>query len=253
MIKHVLTLLAAIALLMPCTICDAEEEAVTSVLAVGPSWEKFTHEDGTGLYHEILNKVFGLYGIKVEREYMPSIRAYKLVENGEADMMTCKAYSVEKPLMLGRYPMFVNHYHVFFNKERIGQWKGRESLNNRLLVWRVSYYLPSEFQDVNIEYKELTSGQQALGMILLDRADFYVDDMNFIEDTIRNNRLPFEPNQYDIQSVGVRSYHPVFNSSERGKAIRKLYDEGIKRLHKAGELKPIFEKWGFEYPDYNSY
>ncbi|WP_187170391.1 substrate-binding periplasmic protein [Salidesulfovibrio onnuriiensis] len=253
MIKYFAIALATFLLMLPGGICNAEEEKVTSVLAVGPSWDKFTNEDGTGLYHEILNKVFGLYGIEVKREYMPSIRAYKLVAGGDADMMTCKAYSVDKPLALARYPMFVNHYHVFFNKDRIGPWHGRKSLNNKFLVWRVSYYLPSEFQDVDIQFRELTSGQQALGMILLGRADFYVDDINFIEDSINKNRIPFDPTRYDIQTVGTRSYHPVFNTSERGREIMKLYDEGVRKLHKTGELKPIFEKWGFEYPDYDSY
>lgn len=229
------------------------QEDLTSVLAVGPSWNKFTNEDGTGLYHEILEKVFGLYGIKVEREYMPSVRAYERVEAGMADLMTCKAYAVKKPLIMSRYPMFANHYHAFFNKERIGEWKGRESLNDKLLVWRYSYYVPSEFEDVRIQFKELTSAKQALGMVLLGRADFYVDDINFIKDSISTSRIPFNPAHYDIQTVGTRSYHPVFHDSKRGKEIMDLYDRGMEKLHKSGQLKSIFDKWGFEYPDYDSY
>jgi len=251
--KKVLITYLALLLLPVCSPADAEDERITTVRVVGPSWEQFTNEDGTGLYHEILNAVFDLYGIEVKREYMPSQRAYESVEDGTADMMTCKAHSVSPPLVLGRYPMFINHYHVFFNKQRIGKWKGRASLSNRLLVWRVSYYLPEEFADVSIDYRELSTGSQALGMVLLGRADFYVDDVNLIEESIRNSRIVFNPTLFDIQSIGSRSYHPVFNDSPRGGKIMRLYDDGMLRLHKDGKLKSIFEKWGFDYPDFDAF
>jgi len=35
-------------------------EEVDCVVSSGPCWDSFTNEDGTGLYHEIFRKGFGL-------------------------------------------------------------------------------------------------------------------------------------------------------------------------------------------------
>lgn len=252
MSKTIATFLLAALLILSGGVCSAKDGRISTILAVGPSWEKFTNKDGTGLYHEILDEVFALNDIKVERKYTPSGRGYDLVANGSADVMTCKAYA-EPPLRLGRYPMFVNQYHAFFDRRKIGKWKGRESMNGRSLVWRLSYYRPEEFADLDVTHTELTSGARALGMVLLRRTDFYVDDINFIKDSIARNMVPYNPNEFDIRPVGERSYHPVFKNSKRGRVLKAMYEKGVARLHREGKLKPIFDKWGFRYPDYDSY
>jgi ABC-type amino acid transport substrate-binding protein len=233
------------ALLFPCA---GNAANIDKVIVVGPSWEKFTNLDGTGLYHEILNEVFGLYGINVIREYVPSERAYDLVRAGRADMMTCHDVARD-PLQLAKYPMFAGPYHVFFNKKRIGEWKGEETLRDRTLVWRIGYYSPANFP-VHLEYKEVKTGGSALGMVLLGRVDFYVDDLSFIETSIKENKIPFDMADYDIRVAGYRTYHPVLLQSQRGNQVKALYDQGMERLIRNGRLREIFAKWGFEYPPY---
>jgi hypothetical protein len=50
--------------------------------------------------------------------------------------------------------------------------------------------------------------------------------------------------------VGERRYYPVFNDSPRGRRLLRLYDEGMARMARSGELRRIFKKWGHRYPDY---
>ncbi|MBU1611604.1 MAG: transporter substrate-binding domain-containing protein [Proteobacteria bacterium] len=218
-------------------------------MAVGPSWESLTNRDGTGLYHEILNEVFALYDIKVRREYVPSERAYDLVRDGRADFMTCHDL-VSKPLVLARHPMFEGTYFVFFKKANIGTWKGDETLIDRTVAWRIGYYDQRNFP-VRVEPKEVKTGEAALSMVILDRVDFYVDDMSFIETSIKNSTISFVPEEYDTKPVGRRTYHPVFSDSERGRTVMKLYDEGMETLYRNGELTKIFSRWGYAMPHYD--
>lgn len=243
-------LLIAVLLLFICPVSHAAGP-VTEVLAVGPAWNKFTQTDGKGLYHDILREVFGLYGIKVRREYMPSPRAEKLIAEGQADFMTCTA-TAPSNLTLARYPMFENKYHVFYNNKRFPDWNGRQTLDGKRLAWRIGYYVPSEFRDISFTYKEYTSGVQALEMVVRGRMDFYVEDINFIKDSMRTTETRFNKNEFSIKPVGTRTYHPIFNNSERGRRIMKLYDDGMKMLHESGRLKEIFDKWGFDCPDYDN-
>ena len=98
---------------------------------------------------------------------------------------------------------------------------------------------------------EADSGVSALNQVILGRLDFYIDDLNLIRESISQNRLPFDMNDYRIEPVGKRTYHPVFNISVRGKAIMDLYDRGIERLYRSGELRKIFKKWKHPYPAYD--
>lgn len=224
-------------------------EPIAEVIAVGPSWEGLTNRDGTGLYHEILNKLFALYDIKVKRQFVPSERAYDLVRDGKADFMTCHDY-VEPPLMLAEHPMFEGTYFVFFRKSNIGTWRDEDSLRGRTVAWRIGYYDQHNFP-VRVVPKEVKTGVAALGMVVLDRVDFYVDDISFIQDSVRNAEIDFDPELFDTRPVGRRTYHPVFLDSERGRRVMELYDRGMETLYRSGELSRIYAKWGYKFPRFD--
>jgi len=224
---------------------------ITEIVTASPSWDTFTNRDGSGLYHEVLKEVFGLHGIPVRHIYSKSGRAEKLVAAGSVDMMTCKDKETP-PLLLARYPMYEDTFLVFFKKDRIGPWQGDESLRDKEILAQPTYYDQSNF-NVPVTVKEIATGVQALGMVLLERSDFYVDDMSLITHSLKENPIEFDMNEFEIRKVGRRSYYPLLKDTERGRAIKKLYDDGIYELHKIGKLKPIYEKWGHLYPDFDKH
>ncbi|EGB15539.1 hypothetical protein DND132_2335 [Pseudodesulfovibrio mercurii] len=230
--------------------CMEPAEGVTEVITAGPSWETFTNRDGTGLYHEVLDAVFALYGIAVRHEYVPSDRADELVRLGWADMMLCDDRA-EPPLRLARLPLYVNDYYVFFRKDRIGPWRGGESLRGREVAAQKGFYHDWDFP-VPVRIREMPSGVKCLEMVLLGRSDFYVDDMAFIRHSMRQGPC-FTPADFDIRRAGRRSYHPMFNTGPRSDKVIRMYEEGMRRLHGEGRLRPIYEKWGHTYPDFDDY
>lgn len=246
-----LVIAALLVVLLPVSArCVEPADRVTVVITAGPSWETFTNRDGTGLYHEVLDAVFALYGITVRHEYVPSDRADELVRLGWADMMICDDRA-DPPLRLARYPLYVNDYHVLFNKERIGPWKGAESLRGKEIAAQKGFYHDWDFP-VPVRIREMASGVKCLEMVLLGRSDFYVDDMAFIRDSIRRSPR-FDTSAYDIRKAGRRSYHPMFNTTPRSDRVIKMYDDGMRALHRQGKLRPIYAKWGHTYPDFDNH
>ena len=226
-------------------------EPITQVISTSPSWNTFTNEDGTGLYHEILGAIFNPLGIKVTHEYTNASRGLYMVQKGLADFYTCRNEIKDFPgLVLARHQMYEGKFFAMFPKVRVKDWQGVSSLANRKVVWRQGYYRESEFE-VKLIVFEADSGVSALNQVILDRVDFYIDDLNLIRESISQNRLPFDMNDYRIEPVGKRTYHPVFNISVRGKAVMDLYDRGIDRLHRSGELRKIFKTWNHPYPAYD--
>jgi len=247
MIKRLLCIVLILAL-QPVSVYAAE---LREVVSVGPAWDSFTNRDGSGLYHEVLREVFSLFGVSVRHEYMPTDRGDEMVRTGQADMMTCDDRA-QAPLVAGRYPMFTNDFHVFFSKSRITAWDGPESLRDKEVVSQLAYYHEWDFP-VPVRIRQMPSGVKCLDMVLLGRSDFYADDISFIETSIKNTGLSFDREAYDIRRAGTRSYFPLFNKSPRGKKVRQMYEAGMVILHKAGKLKPIYDKWGHRYPEFDRF
>lgn len=225
---------------------------IKEVVSTSPSWATFTNEDGTGLYHEILREVFGLYDLPVRHDYAKSNRADELVRLQLADMMTCDDRP-ENSLVTGRFPMYENDFYAFFNKKNVGTWNGQESLRNKRLVAQPGYYYQDNFS-VPVKLSEVMTGEQALTMVVMGRADFYIDDKTLVQQSMEKSETAFIEDEFTMEKVGRRSYFPLFNlSTERGRQIKKMYEDGMLKLHKAGKLKPIYEKWGYLYPNFDKF
>ncbi len=251
MIRILTLTLLTIILSQPSLYAAPDAGGIQHVTTVGPSWNKFTNRDGTGLYHDIFKAVFTPLNITVTHVYMPSARAYEMLILGTADIMACSAH-VEPQLQLAACPMFQNQYHAFFSKKNIHPWRGRKSLNGHSLVWRRGYYTADEFKDLHeLTFAEHSSGSTALGMVVLGRTDFYIDDINLIRENLDGCTLKFDMKDFDIKPVGRRSYYPMFAQTRHGTHLKNLFDSRMKNLHKQGVLRKIFNKWEFSYPDYD--
>ncbi|WP_419788315.1 substrate-binding periplasmic protein [Pseudodesulfovibrio sp.] len=224
---------------------------VKEVVTTSPAWNTLTNSDGSGLYHEVLRSVFALYDISVRHEYATSNRAEELVQDGDADMMIC---NIAKPqsLKLARYPLYQNDFFAFYNKTHIGTWQGNTTLLGKEILVQPGYYSAADFP-VPVNLREVLTGVQAVSMILMNRADFYVDDLALIKGSLKENSIAYDSSQFTIKQVGTRTYFPLFNTTPRAHKIREMYEEGMLRLFREGKLSAIYEKWGYRLPDLNTY
>ncbi|MDD9303054.1 MAG: hypothetical protein HUK40_12240 [Desulfobacter sp.] len=159
-------------------------ESVKKVISVSPAWNDFTNKDGSGLYHDILKAVFTPHNIQVAHKYTNAKRGIYMVENNLADIYTCIDQIKNCPgIALGKYPMYEGRVYAIFKKEKIKDWQGLSSLENRNVVWQRGYYQASDFK-VDLVPVVADSGISALGQVVVGRADFYVDDLNLIRDSI---------------------------------------------------------------------
>jgi len=150
-------------------------------------------------------------------------------------------------MQLAQLPMYEGEYHALFLTKVVPQWNGAASMSNKRLVWRLGYYEPKDFP-VPIEYGETTTGTDALKRVMRGAADFYVDDLHLIMETVRSYPDAIDEKDYRIESVGFRQYFPVFSVSERGRALREAYEQGMRTLAEQGKLRPIYDKWDLPMP-----
>lgn len=217
-----------------------------TIITAGPSWERFTNEDGGGLYHDIIREIFA--GYKVEHLYVPAVQANSMVAIGRADIKLCETKEI-KSLVLASIPMYENDFYALFIRKRIEPIRGDLSLKGKKVVWIKGYYSNLDFT-VPVNFIEVRSGESALKMVVHGRADFYIDDLALIRKSFDDADESFDPEKFGLEKVGTRQYFPVFADTPRGKAVLKHYELKMQELYKKGDLQRIYHHWNFPVPNF---
>lgn len=216
------------------------------ITTISPSWEGFTSPHGQGLYHDILRAIFTPRGDTLSHLEVPAKRGRLMLSQSRADIYMCIPEG-EKDFLLADQPMYEGEFHALFLRQKFPNWDDVTSMANTRVIWRLGYYTPENFP-VAIVHSETTTGIEALQKVLRGQADFYVDDRKLILESMRSYPAPFDGKACRIESVGFRQYFPGFASTERGRELRRIYDEGMRTLSREGKLKPLFEKWNLPMP-----
>ena len=233
-------LLAALILLFPVA-ARADE-----VLTASPYWQGFTSADGQGLYHDLMRAIYEPEGKTIRHLEVPAKRGRIMIREGAVDIYTCLPQAVTG-LQLAAEPMYEGEYHALFRKNAFPDWDGPTSMANKRVAWRLGYYSARDFS-VPVQISETYTGVEALERVVRGVADFYVDDLNLITESIRTCKTPLDDNEFRIESVGFRQYFPAFSESPRGRELRETFEQGMRSLSDRNRLAPIYEKWGLPMP-----
>ena len=241
-----LLLLIGLSLFVPLSVVAEEQRGV--LITAGPAWNGFTNKDGHGLYHDLIRLIYGAR-FSVKHLYVPTVQANNLVAAGRADIKLCETKAVP-PLHLAAYPLYENAYFAFFLKAKNPFWWGAGSLTGKQVVWREGYYSQADFP-VAINAREVRSGESALMMVILGRADYYIDDRQLINESLQQAKLDFDAQRFGLEVAGQRRYYPVFADSERGRKLQEEFELGLERLYRSGQLEPVYRQWGFPVPHFS--
>jgi len=237
---HMLLLVGIFVLFLPASL-RADE-----VLTASPLWEGFTSKDGQGLYHDLARAIYGPSGKTVRHLEVPAKRGRIMVREGTVDIYTCIPHAMDG-LLLAAEPMYEGEYHAIFRKSAFPHWNGTKSMANRRVAWRLGHYTARDFA-VPVQPSETYSGVEALERVVRGGADFYVDDLNLIMESLRSFTTPLDESAFRIESVGFRQYYPAFADSPRGRELCATFEQGMRSLASQGRLAPIYEKWGLAMP-----
>jgi polar amino acid transport system substrate-binding protein len=233
--------LTVAAVLIICAAHAQDVEKLTTINVVTPMWEDQTQEDGTGLFFDVIRKVYEPSGIQLKFEIMPWQRAEEMVAAGQADAVPA-AYR-DNPGVYPKYPLYVDYTTAVFKKSHIKEWKGPQTLKEKNVIWIRGY----NFQDIPaliplaMKWSEIDDYEQAWGMLENDRIDAYLESLIDLERYIRNNQI--DMSQYQMEILVAKNAYIKFSNSNKSKKLIEIYDKRIPELMASGELKTMFEKW----------
>lgn len=209
---------------------------------VSEEWADYTNADGTGVAWDVMRKVFQPAGIEVVPQSAPYSRAIGLVKRGEADAWVGSYKDESEDNLYPRWHFDVDHIYALGLASKPAPTLA--TIGDYRLAWVRDYAYGKYLPRVR-EYREIQRREGILPMLEHDRVDFYVDAMTEVDYVIGQSS---QPDRFRRTHVVELPMYLAFARSQRGEALRDVFDKRMAELVRSGELKPIFERWKQPYP-----
>lgn len=209
---------------------------------VSEEWADYTNADGTGVAWDVMRKVFQPAGVEVVPQSAPYSRAIGLVKRGEADAWVGSYKDESEDNLYPRWHFDVDHIYALGLASKPAPTLA--TIGDYRLAWVRGYAYGKYLPRVR-EYREIQRREGILPMLEHDRVDFYVDAMTEVDYVIGQSS---QPDRFRRTHVVELPMYLAFARSERGEALRDVFDKRMAELVRSGELKPIFERWKQPYP-----
>lgn len=209
---------------------------------VSEEWVDYTNADGTGVAWDVMRKVFQPAGIEVVPQSAPYSRAIGLVKRGEADAWVGSYKDESEDNLYPRWHFDVDHIYALGLASKPAP--TLTTIGDYRLAWVRGYAYGKYLPRVR-EYREIQRREGILPMLEHDRVDFYVDAMTEVDYVIGQSS---QPDRFRRTHVVELPMYLAFARSQRGEALRDVFDKRMAELVRSGELKPIFERWKQPYP-----
>ena len=214
----------------------------TDIIMASEEWTNATNKDGTGLYWDILRAVYEPVGIKTKfiiQSYNGSVR---LVKKNRVDAAVGIYPDRIQGAIFSQYPFVKDYILVLFKKNKLNQWNGLESLQNKKVAW-IKGYSYEDFLEVPVIISELNNRENILRQLDGDRIDFYMDTRYDMESVL--NKGVVEVSRYTVETVMQLDRYLVFADNLKGKKLKKIFDNRFPRLVQSGEIERLFAKWNW--------
>lgn len=230
---------------LPCNVFADEIQEVHWGTEV---WKGYTDTDGSGLYTQVLKKIFDHEDIELKTSFMPFERTLLLTRKGQLDFSggIPKDKNENPEYIQAKYPILFTRFNVFFRTESVGTWNGLESLKGKKIVCT-----PTIGDQVGLqenEYSVLPSRKQMIQLVIKKRYDFYLDVENIMSTVLDQNISFLADKNYRVENIVSKGWYMIAPNSERGRSIMEIYNKGIIRLYKSGELKAIYDGYSLPFP-----
>ena len=228
-------------------LCSSSNPAIagnqpSEIIMASEEWTNATNRDGTGLYWDIFRAIYEPVGIKTKfiiQSYKGSVR---LVKKKRVDAAVGIYPDLIRGALFSQYPFVKDYILVLYKKNKLHQWNGQESLQNKRVAW-IKGYSYDEFLEVPVIKREFSNRDIILRRLEDDQVDFFLDTRNDMESVL--NKGIVEVSCYMVETVLELDRYLVFADNRKGRKLKKIFDYRFPRLVKSGEIERLIAKWNW--------
>ena len=212
------------------------------VLLASEAWEGYTNADGSGLAWDVLRRVFEPAGITLQTRIEPYTRAVGLAQRGEVDGWVGSYRDEVKGVLYPRWNFDSDQ--IYALGLATSPTPSAATLGDYRLAWVRGYRYEAYLPNVR-RFNQIQRRDGILPMLQHGRVDFYIDALPEANEVLSQAQ---DPATFRLTPIIDLPLYVGFADTERGRALRTVFDERMTVLVKSGELKPIFRRWKLPYP-----
>jgi polar amino acid transport system substrate-binding protein len=216
------------------------------ITVASEEWENNTNKDETGLYWDIIRKVYQMDNIQLKTRIVPYARSVHMVKVKKVDAWVASYIDEETFAIYPKWHFDADIVSALFQKSKFPDWKGVQSLANKTVGW-VRGYDYDQYIDVKMKIDELNSRDSAVGMLVKNRIDVLLDALVEIQNELKKKerlkKIGFDLNEYRIEQLLQLNLYLAFTKDERGKKLMAIWDKNFEILLKNGSIKKLFEHY----------
>lgn len=222
---------------------------------VSEEWPGFSNADGTGLYFDVMRRVYEPSGIKVNYKIQPILRSIASINKGErADVMLAEwhikhldggGHYQKDNILFPKLPILGEYVEAVFKPGSSDQWRDIYNTQSSKIAWLRGYSYDHSLGVKGRSIVLLTSPEQGLKMLIKGNIDCYVNDRVEINQLMENEA--YQNIDWRKELIMMRKLYPVFHNNEQGRYFKELYDSRMAQLIASGELFELYEAYGYDY------
>lgn len=224
-----------------CTSVQADDP-VSQIRLASEQWNNYTEADGRGMAWDILREVFEPAGVAVQISSVPYKRSVRMVQRGEVDAWVGACREEPRKVHYPRWNYDTDHiYALGLATDPV---PSLATLGRYRLVWVRGYKYQNYLPNIH-HFNEVQRRADVLSMLLLDRADYYIDALTEVDYVLSQVA---DPALFKRTHLVELPLFLGFADTPRGHTLSALFDRRMDELVKKGRLRPIFQRWHQPYP-----
>lgn len=223
---------------------SAQTHGDKEIILVSEAWEDATEKDGSGLYFEIMRRVFEPLGYSIKTITTTYSRSVYLVQTKKMDAFLGSYIDEQKKILYPYWHFDAEQVAAVYKASVIPAWKGEETLENRTVGW-IKGYDYNDYIDTKFNIHEVKSRRQGLSMVFSDRLDVLLDARAELEEEFDLGYLSRD--DFEMANIMDLKLYPGFADTEKGQELRRIYDERFEELLNKGEIKRLYDEYEWEY------
>lgn len=249
------TLRLSVSFLCVCALWLAPAGAAESVLRIrADAWMPFNGEpaaDRPGYVVEVARMIFEPAGVKVDYQLMPWKESLELARKGQVDAVIGANPTEAEGLLLPKHSAGMPRVGLFVKKDSPWKYENLQSLNSVRLGVIAGYsywesfdaYLKTNRSGKVVFFEGETPLNDGIAQLKSGKIDVMAETLAVFIWTVRSEGG--SPADYRVAYLQAgEAIYMAFAKTAAGEKYAAIFDEGLARLRKSGELAAVLKRYG---------
>jgi polar amino acid transport system substrate-binding protein len=223
-------------------------DKIHQLTVVTEQLEELSHADGSGLYFDLVRKIYEPLGIKVKTIVFPYIRSVNMVKLNKADFWLGSYIKEEDFAVYPRYPYDYDQVAAMYKPELFPQFNDINSLKGKNVCWIRGYNYEHHLPIKMIKH-ERNNRHAAFLSLQAGRFDVFLDDFDDMQAEIEKENPDMQA--FQVKKIVKIFLYPAFRGDERGEVLKNLWDKRMQEIQENGEFTALFLSYEYTNEEIN--